>query len=280
MKDEREILQTLRGWLLPLGEKLLSASGKDLDVRHKGRVDLVTRLDEELQATLDRQLSDSFPTDSLVAEEDGLRARSGASAVWYLDPLDGTTNYVHGFPFYCISLARWVEGRPQLGIVYAPALDELFSAIRGSGATLERPRAAIAPAPIRCSGRSQLSNALLATGFPYERASRSRFNLRCCAHALSKSRGLRRGGSAALDLCYVAAGRLDGYWEEGLHPWDVAAGALIVSEAGAVLSDYDGQPDILSGERIVASTPGIHGEILAFLREAMAHPEVDPLASD
>ncbi|HEX9640483.1 MAG TPA: inositol monophosphatase family protein [Candidatus Krumholzibacteria bacterium] len=273
------IVDRLRRWLPPLGEKLLEAERGRLDVRHKGRVDLVTELDHLLQAALLSHLREEFPDDQVVAEEADTHDFDPRRPVWFVDPLDGTTNFVHGFPFYCISIARWTGAKPDVAAVYAPALDELFLAHRGGGAVLERPHAGVPAQTLSVSARARLADSLLATGFPYERASLSRLNLTICAHALAASRGIRRAGSAALDLCYVAAGRLDGFWEFGLAPWDVAAGCLIASESGASVSDFRGGAKYLHGRRIIASTPAIHAELLTLLAKVHAKPEESPLGA-
>ncbi len=274
------MLAILREIVLEAGAALHEASHDDLGIEYKGRVDLVTRVDRDLQRLLLDRLARDFSGERVVAEEQARQEVAAADGpVWYVDPLDGTTNFVHGHPFHAISVARWCGDRAEVAGVYSPALDELFLAEAGGGATLERPRAGVAARRLHVRDCPALDEALLATGFPYVRGATARLNLAICAHALSRARGLRRGGSAALDLCYVAAGRLDAYWELGLAPWDVAAGTLIAREAGAVVSDFVGRGRVLDGRRICASTPGVHRDLLALIASAHAHPEMDVLSA-
>jgi len=271
----------LRGLVLRAGSVLEQASQRrhELRVDHKGRVDLVTEIDLEIQELLVTELKRNSGTDCIVAEE-GDRPETGeCERVWYVDPVDGTTNFVHGYPFSAVSVARWVGGEPEVGIVYAPLLDELFFARAGRGATLERPGAGQPPRAIQASSCASLDDALLATGFPYHRGKTARLNLAICAHALDRVRGIRRAGSAALDICHVALGRLDGYWEMGLAPWDFAAAALIAREAGAVVSDFRGTPELLEARRIVAAAPRLHGELIGLLQRAHARPDLDVLGA-
>lgn len=267
--------------VLEAGELHLAhaARRQELDVRQKGRVDLVTEADDALQRLLVEGLRRDFPGERVVAEEGELSAAASAEGpVWYVDPIDGTTNFVHGHPFSCISVGLWVDGRPELGVVHAPEQGELFRARRGSGAWLER-RGDGDPRPLRVSGRTELRSALLATGYPYERGPLTRLNLAVTAHFLGAARGVRRAGSAALDLCWVAASRLDGFWEFALSPWDVAAGIAIAREAGATVSDFEGTgEDLLHARRLLATTPGIHEECLRTLAIAHENPELDCLA--
>ena len=238
----------LRDLALRAGRVLQDASHRHrtLQVDHKGRVDLVTEIDLQIQDLLLADLRAAFPDDRMVAEEDAQpRDSSTAGAVWYVDPLDGTTNFVHGHPFCAISIARWVDGIPETGLVYAPLLDELFAAQRGTGATLERPERGSGPRPVSASSCASLDDALLGTGFPYHRGATARLNLVICGRALTRVRGLRRAGSAALDLCHVALGRLDGYWEMALQPWDLAAATVIARESGVQVTDFQGEAEVL-----------------------------------
>lgn len=266
----------LRELVLEAGTMALrEATHRDaLEVRHKGEVDLVTEVDHRLQEFLVRALTQRYPEHCIVAEEDAAPARADEDeVVWYVDPLDGTTNYVHGFPFYAISVAAGGRRRSALGMVYAPALDELFWGVEGGGAFLERPRRGEPPERLAASSCASLSRALLATGFPYERGRLARLNLSCCARALSHCRGLRRAGSAALDLCYVAAGRLDGYWEMTLAPWDAAAGSVVAREAGARVTDFQQDENCLLARRLCAAGPALHGALLELVAEAHRNPE-------
>ena len=249
------------------------ASREGFAVDHKGEVDLVTEVDRELERLLVRRIAERHPNDRIVAEE-GSKVERPSQAVWYIDPLDGTTNFVHGFPFYGPSVARWQDGRPQLAMVFAPALDELFLARAGGGAWLEHPLRGGAPQQLRTRSVESLEETLCATGFPYDRGGEtSQLNSACHAAILARTRGIRRAGSAALDLCYVAAGRLDAFWEMELWPWDVAAGVLVALEAGACVSDFAGGDDFLHGARICcAATPRLQQQFLALLAEVHAAP--------
>jgi myo-inositol-1(or 4)-monophosphatase len=201
----------------------------------------------------------AYPDHDIVAEE-GDYARRGAASVWIIDPLDGTTNYAHGFPWFCVSIALERDGELQLGVIYQPLTDELFTATKGGGAWLNG-------RPIRVSVRTPLRDCLMATGFPYDRAPGNENNFTHFYNFQFAARAIRRAGSAALDLASVAAGRLDGYWECKLNPWDVAAGTLIIREAGGRVTGYDGEPYDIRSHRIVASNGLIHDEILAMLTQ-------------
>jgi len=275
--DARVHLRTLA---LQAGAQMLEAldGGHNREVEHKGRVDLVTRVDREVQEWLVTEIARRFPGEPVVGEEGRQDSRTGGhEPVWYVDPIDGTTNYVHGHPFYCVSIAR-SDADGGAGVVYAPALDELFAAATGAGATLERPLRGLPPVVLRASNCDRLEEALLATGFPYERGATARLNLAITAQALARCRGVRRAGSAALDLCYVAAGRLDGYWEFALKPWDLAAGALILREAGGIVTDFEGDDDVLWSRRLAAAAPALHADLLAMIERAHTAPELDVLA--
>jgi myo-inositol-1(or 4)-monophosphatase len=234
--------------------------GTTSSVSHKGAVDLVTAADREVEALVVRILRDSFPDHGIVAEEGHFDTVPGEYC-WYVDPLDGTTNFAHHYPHFAVSIALAHEGIPVLGVVHDPLRDEVFTGALGEGATLNGQR-------IRVSTTPRLDHGLLATGFPYDRRERARFYLRPYEAFLTRSQGIRRGGSAALDLCYVAGSRLDGFWEQSLQSWDTAAGALIVSEAGGVVSDFRGQEFRLGGDEALASNGLVHEEMIQVLRES------------
>ncbi len=219
--------------------------------------DLVTEVDhacEELNVdTLRAERGD----DAILAEEGRREGGDGSGWRWVVDPLDGTVNFAHGYPRFCVSIGVERRGEREVGVVYDPLLDELYAAVRGRGARCNG-------RPLRVSGEAELGRALLATGFAYDVKHTSQ-NLDHFAAFLRAARGVRRDGSAALDLCYVASGRLDGYWELQLNPWDVCAGALIVSEAGGRLSDLAGGPVPPSGGEIVASNGRLHQAMLSVL---------------
>jgi len=227
------------------------------EIRHKSAIDIVTDVDLESEQLVCATLLGAFPTHTILAEEGGVRGGTDARYRWIVDPLDGTTNYAHGFPFFCVSIGLEVEGRLALGVVYAPSLDELYVAEAGRGASLN-------DRPIQVSSIGELDQALLATGFPYDRAQFSRA-LRSFEVMSRQSQAVRRAGSAALDLCYVACGRLDGYWEHAVSPWDVAAGALIVLEAGGRVSSPDGSAFGVDSGHIAASNGVLHLPLTAAL---------------
>jgi myo-inositol-1(or 4)-monophosphatase len=220
-------------------------------------VDLVTEVDHACEALVVGALERERPADAILAEEGSGSDRPGAAWRWVIDPLDGTTNYAHGYPRFCVSIGVEHEGAAALGVVYDPLLDELYHAVHGGGAFRNGQ-------PVRVSGETALARSLLATGFAYDRRASEVDNLDHFGAFLKSARALRRDGSAALDLCYVACGRLDGYWELKLAPWDVAAGGLIVREAGGRVSDFAGEP-LRGAEQILASNGGIHEAMLGVL---------------
>lgn len=267
-EDQAEELEAMREVVLAAGQVLASEQGRTGTVDYKSATELVTDLDHRVEHQLVGQLHRRFPEDAIQAEEGTDRGgRSGRS--WYLDPLDGTTNYVHGHPFYAISLGCVQGDNHLLGAVYAPYLDELYLAAKGQGVRLERPRHEF----VRTLPRREpvsLTEALLATGFPYVRDEVVLQNVEIMKRfLLAQCHGVRRAGSAAIDLCHVAAGKLDGYWEMNLRPWDVAAGTLIAREAGVVVSDFAGRVGFLTGERILAAVPGLHAEMSAVIARVM-----------
>jgi len=232
------------------------------EIALKGAVDLVTAVDREAERLILDVLTGAFPDHAIVAEESG--ARPGRSDYrWYVDPLDGTTNFAHGYPQFAVSLALERAGELILGLVHDPMREETFTATRGGGARLNG-------APIGVSRVGRLGDALLATGFPYDRREHVDFYLAYVREGIQRSHGIRRAGSAALDLCWLASGRLDAFWEWKLHPWDTAAGRLVVEEAGGRVTDFAGAPHRLDGPETAASNGAVHGELLAFLAAVRA----------
>ncbi len=225
----------------------------DLQVESKGRQDFVTQADREAEEVVVASLDESCPGIPFLAEESA-RRKTSAGRRWIVDPLDGTTNFIHGYPFFGVSIAYQDDGKLMAGVVYDPMRDEMFKAEAGRGATLNGE-------PMRVSGQNDLEKSLLVTGFPLRELAHLDEYMEGFRRLLSVSAGVRRDGSAALDLCWVAAGRSDGFWEMGLAPWDVAAGGLIVEEAGGRVSDYQGGGDWLEGRSIVAASPGIHADM-------------------
>jgi myo-inositol-1(or 4)-monophosphatase len=240
------------------GRLLVERMDSIREVRHKSAVDIVTDVDVQSEQLVLSALHSAFPTHTVVGEEGGARPGSEPRFRWFVDPLDGTTNYAHGFPFFSVSIGFEVDGQLRLGVVYAPCLNELFVVEAGGGATLNG-------RPILVSGVGGLHDALLATGFPYDRSLFSRA-LRSFEAMSMRSQAVRRAGSAALDLCYVACGRFDGFWEHTVQSWDLAAGALMVLEAGGQVSAPDGSPFDIDGGHVLASNGTVHAamaEILA-----------------
>ncbi|MFN2114991.1 MAG: inositol monophosphatase family protein [Anaerolineae bacterium] len=222
---------------------------------------LVTETDHASEELIVGEVARRFPGHSIRAEEG--RDRAGADIVWVVDPLDGTNNFAHGFPVFAVSMAAMREGDVLVGVTYDPLRDELFAGVRGGGATLNG-------RPLAVSARSNLAESLVATGFPYDKATNPDNNVPQFAAVAPRVRGIRRAGSAALDLAYVAAGRLEAYWERGTNAWDVAAGILFVLEAGGEVTDYDGRAATVDGGRFVASNGRVHDELVSRLKAASA----------
>jgi myo-inositol-1(or 4)-monophosphatase len=229
-----------------------------LEIDLKGDKNLVTEVDRESEQLIVTHLLNAFPVHNIVAEE-GDYPQGDSPFRWIIDPLDGTTNYAHGFPWFCVSIGLEVAGKIAAGVIYSPMHDELFTAIKGEGAFLNGQR-------LHVSSRSPLGNTLLGTGFPYDCATDPDNNFSHFICFQKAARGIRRAGAAALDLAYVAAGRLDGFWELKLKPWDVAAGTLLVREAGGVVSAFDGSPYDIYNHRILASNALIHDEMINLLK--------------
>jgi myo-inositol-1(or 4)-monophosphatase len=240
------------------GDLLRQAYGQAIQAEHKGDVDLVTEYDLRAEELLTRGLREAFPQDAILAEEGG---HSGAGALtWVIDPLDGTTNFAHGVPLFCVSMACVRDHEPLLGVIYDPMREELFAADAGSGATLNA-------RPIRVSTTPHLDQSLLVTGFPYDIRTNPDNNLDHYAHFAVLSLGVRRLGSAALDLAYVACGRFDGFWEFRLSPWDFAAGLLLAREAGGTVTRADGGADVFAEPTsILASNGRLHRAMLDVLQ--------------
>lgn len=242
------------------GKILRAGYGSEHDVDHKGEIDLVTEIDHRAEAYLLGEIRSRFPDHRIIAEESGTTSGNQCCR-WYVDPLDGTVNYAYNIPIFCVSLAYEQNGQMQLGVVYDPMRDECFSAERGQGAWLNGD-------PIRVSSANTLDQSLLVTGFPYDIRTNPENNLDHYARFALNSLGVRRLGSAALDLCYVAAGRFDGFWEIRIKSWDIAAGGLIAEEAGALVTNIYGGPDYLSEpQSVVAANDKVHPQIVALLQD-------------
>jgi myo-inositol-1(or 4)-monophosphatase len=253
--------------VLALAERLARAAGAiqreryETDVRigtKSAAIDLVTEVDHACEALMVETLRAERPDDAVLAEEGRGQDRADAAWRWIIDPLDGTTNYAHGYPRFCVSIGVEQRGVRSVGVVYDPLLEELYTAVRGQGSFLNGRR-------LQVSEETELGRSLVATGFAYDVRQNPADNLDHFAAFVKNARAVRRDGSAALDLCYLAAGRFDGFWELQLHPWDVAAGFLIVEEAGGRVSDRAGGPPPRSGRDTVASNGRIHAAMLKLL---------------
>ncbi len=237
------------------GDIMMDRLGRDIQVDKKGRIDLVTEVDLASERMFRTLIAERFPGHDVLAEEMGGSASIPSGPCWVFDPLDGTTNFVHGLPIFCASLALEIDGIAQVAAVFDPTRKELFTAERGGGAYLNG-------RPIRVSKAAELVDALLVTGFPYDVHERVDEIVGLFGAFIARARAVRRLGSAAIDLCYVAAGRFDGFWENDLKPWDMAGGALIVEEAGGRVTNIDGTPFSSRGRHILASNGLVHGKML------------------
>lgn len=245
---------------------LISRAARDgsaLEVRAKHANDFVTQVDKAAEAAIIEVIRKAHPDHAILAEESGHLPSASAEYRWVIDPLDGTTNFIHGFPQYCVSIGVQHRGITSHAVVYDPTKNELFTASRGRGAYLDDRR-------IRVSRCLQLGDALIGTGFPFKEFSRIERYLAQLRFLMSSSAGVRRAGAAALDLAYVAAGRLDGFWEMGLSAWDMAAGALLIQEAGGLVGDLEGEQTYLESGEICAATPKVFPQLLRALKATPA----------
>ena len=240
--------------------QIINRASLDLDrllVSKKQHNDFVTEVDKASEAAIIETLHTAYPDHSILAEESGADERE-SEYQWIIDPLDGTTNFIHGFPYYCVSIALVHRGVVTQAVVYDPTRNDLFTASRGRGAYLNERR-------IRVGKLDRLSDALIGTGFPFRDGQGLNAYTRLFSEMTLSCAGLRRPGAAALDLAYVAAGRLDGFFEQGIHPWDVAAGSLIVTEAGGLVGNYTGESDFLFRNEIVAANPKVYAQMVKVL---------------
>jgi len=238
------------------GTILKDGFGKQHEIKMKGVIDLVTEIDKQAEDFLISKIHNMHPNDMITGEESGVHNGKTSGAQWLIDPLDGTLNYAHGVPIFSVSIAYAVDGVIEQGVVYDPMQDECFSAVRGKGAFLNGRK-------LQVSAVDQMVGAMLCTGFPYDVHTVEENNLNYFTNFVLQAQAVRRLGSAALDLCYVAAGRLDGFWELSLNAWDIAAGVLMVEEAGGVTSTMDGSKIVLQPPySIVASNPAIHAQMM------------------
>ena len=232
---------------------------KEIGIHYKGEINLVTNVDLACQERIIDMIKERFPGDEIISEEKHNRLTDKRDR-WIIDPLDGTTNYAHGYPFFCTSIGYEVDGVIAVGVIYNPIFDELFFAKRGMGAYLNGQR-------IRVSNIKDIKKALLCTGFPYDLSTNKRNNIDHFVRFLFNAQAVRRDGSAALNLSYLACGRFDGYWELSLNPWDMSAGALMVVEAGGRITDFDGKVFSIYQDEVVASNGLLHDEMLRVLHE-------------
>ncbi|MBN1261742.1 MAG: inositol monophosphatase [Anaerolineae bacterium] len=263
--DLNDILATTLLITLEAGALVRDHFGQDHEVQYKGDVNPVTEVDQASEALILGKLRVAFPDHQILAEEEGGAPWNSPGPLWMVDPLDGTNNFASNFPHIAISVALVWDGAPVVGAIYDPLRDEMFSAIRDGGARLNDRLIRVAPVP-------RLAGALLGTGFPYGRRVIEDNNTRRLDHFLRRCLGIRRAGSAALDIAYVACGRFGGYWEPGIKPWDIAAGILLVQEAGGRVTDFTGDHVPIEGETVVASNGLIHEEMLTVIRDGDRAP--------
>lgn len=249
------------------GDLLMSYYGK-VAIEYKGEVDLVTKADRESEQLIVGAVRRLWPGHDITGEE-GTDTRTGSEFRWYIDPLDGTTNFAHGYPVFCVSIALEHQGELFAGVVYDPTREEMFSAAAGSGAELNGRK-------ISVSKTATLSESIVATGFPSQKRHKNP-NIHFYHQITMKSHGVRRAGSAALDLSYVACGRFDGYWELNLNPWDTAAGVLLVKEAGGLVTDFWDAPFDIASREVLAANPAIHSALRKEIQNVMQGKDLDEL---
>ncbi len=237
-----------------------------LTITQKGRNDFVTEVDRQAESEIVGILHRAYPGHAFLGEEGGLQGASNTDYTWVIDPLDGTTNFLHGFPHVCVSIGLLHRGRPDKAVIYDPLKQELFTGSRGGGAMLNNRR-------IRVTKQTGLKNALLGTGFPFRDQTHIEAYLAMFREMMKDTAGIRRAGSAALDLAYVAAGRLDGFWELGLKKWDIAAGILLIQEAGGIVTDLEGGEGYFETGNILTANPKLHQA----MRDVMAQHLTDAL---
>jgi myo-inositol-1(or 4)-monophosphatase len=255
-------IDILKQIALEAGKIVKEGYSSHKEVTHKGVVDLVTEFDLKTEAFILDQLKKAFPDHTLVGEESHHGSYHYDKAI-YIDPIDGTTNFVHGIPHLAISLGVWEQGKPTLAVVYNPILEELFWAVRGEGAYCNGKR-------LEVSSQSKLQNALIATGFPYAKVNAGieyQWVIKCMTNLLPYIQDIRRLGAAAVDLCYLAQGKVEAFYEIDLKPWDVAAGILIVQEAGGKISNVDNMPFNFDDKSIVASNSKVHQQLMKYLEK-------------
>jgi myo-inositol-1(or 4)-monophosphatase len=267
MTDNPKFLATAIDIVLRAGDLQLAGLERDVQIRKKGTIDLVTEIDLACEQLCRAILAERFPDHAILAEEQGATAgttggvaRDGHRYCWVFDPLDGTTNFAHGLPIFCSSLALEIDGTVEVAAIYDPSRKELFTAERGQGAFLNGKR-------LRVTSTTDVIDSLLVTGFPYDVQSDPGEILEMFGTFIGKSRAVRRLGSAALDLCYVAAGRFEGFWEQRLHAWDIAGGSLMVEEAGGCVTGMDNAAFDIRAGHILATNGRVHEQMLAIISD-------------
>lgn len=256
----QKVKRTLEKAMTEAGHILKKAMARPKKISYKSPVSLVTETDKKAEKTIIEIIKRNFPDHSILAEESD--PKEGSHCKWIIDPVDGTTNFAHGFPIACISIGYEEDGKMKLGGVYNPFIEEWFWAEHGKGASLNGKKIQVSKVPA-------IKSSLLVTGFPYDRREKSDYYLNIFKNFLGNCHDVRRLGSAAIDLCYVACGRFDGYWEFGLKAWDQSAGAIIVEEAGGRLSDFRGQSFSVYGSQTLATNGKIHDEMLRNLKKLL-----------
>jgi myo-inositol-1(or 4)-monophosphatase len=268
--DQSELLVRMTAIAREAGHLLMTYFERHIGFEYKGDVDLVTEADRASEKLIVQRIREAFPSHDVVGEE-GTRKDTGSEFRWYVDPLDGTTNFAHGYPVFCVSLGVESSGAVIAGVLYDPTRDELFTAEKGKGATLNG-------RPIQVSKTKTLSESLLATGFPSQKRHKNP-NIHFYHQLTLRSHGLRRAGSAALDLASVASGRYDGFWEFNLNPWDTSAGVLLVLEAGGAVTRFDGSPWRIDSSETLASNTLLHPELVENFAEIFAGRGFEQLPS-
>jgi myo-inositol-1(or 4)-monophosphatase len=264
---ERELLASAISAAKTAGSFIREGLGRNLNVEHKGTIDLVTEVDLQCEKYIFAFLHDRHPSIGFLSEE-GTEADSGSDSCWIVDPVDGTTNLAHGYPHVAVSIGLKLNGLIQAGVVYNPFREELFIASRGEGAFLNDTR-------ITVSREEKLGDSLLSTGFPYSVRESPALPLTIFSQVVPAIQGIRRDGAAAVDLCYVACGRVDGFWEVELKPWDTAAGVLLIREAGGMVTDFEGNTVEVTSPRFIATNGKIHDELRSLICTA-AYSYVTP----
>jgi myo-inositol-1(or 4)-monophosphatase len=269
-RQSLDLISPMQAMAREAGSLLMEYFRQHVKIEYKGDVDLVTVADRKSEAMILERIRHQFPTHDVMGEE-GTRIETGSEYKWYVDPLDGTTNFAHGYPVFCVSLAVERLGQRIAGVIYDPTRDEMFAAELGSGTRLNGEA-------IHVSATANLGECLVATGFPSHKRHKSP-NIYFYHQITLRTHGVRRAGSAALDLCNVASGRFDGFWEFNLNPWDTAAGVLIVQEAGGKVTDFSGDAFQIASRETVASNGLVHDALLYEFQEIFAGRGLEPLPS-